>query len=474
VKAEWFIAAALLAGPAIAIAQDAVPLPPLDALESTVAEHLREARQESERVVGKAGSTRREMAAAHGSLGQVFHAYEFFEAAEASYANAVRLAPSEAKWLHLLAYLYQQTGRLEESADKFLSARRAQPDDYAAAVRLGDVYLGLNRLRDAREQFQSVLMTFPAAARNGLGEVALREGRFEEAIGHFRAVLERAPQASAVHYPLAMAYRGLGRLDEARSHLQQRGPGGITAVDPIVGDLQTLVRGERLLVIQGRRAYEAGQFQDAAAAFRRAISVAPGSVAARVNLGLALSQLGDASGALEQFRMAFEQAPDNAEVSGALISALLRLSREDEAIEVMTRVRSVTPDNEEMLVSLSILLAHRERYLEAVALLEDGHRRFPDRVPTTTTLARLLASSPDLSLRDGSRALALAMAVYSSNPTPVAGESVALALAELGRCDEAVEWMRRAVAEAERVNDTPEGARLRGESDRYARSPCRP
>jgi predicted Zn-dependent protease len=44
------------------------------------------------------------------------------------------------------------------------------------------VYLGLNRLREAREQFQSVLSLFPVLSRQGLGEVALRERRFEEAI----------------------------------------------------------------------------------------------------------------------------------------------------------------------------------------------------------------------------------------------------------------------------------------------------
>ena len=105
---------------------DAVPLPSLDSLEPAVADQLREAQQEFEHAASRAGSSRGDLAAAYGTLGQVFHAYEFFEAAEASYANAVRLAPGEARWLHLLAYLYQQIGRLVESADRFLAARRAR------------------------------------------------------------------------------------------------------------------------------------------------------------------------------------------------------------------------------------------------------------------------------------------------------------------------------------------------------------
>ncbi len=65
----------------------------------------------------------RKLADAYGSLAKLFHAYEFFDSAEASYLNAERLAPGDATWPHLLGFLYQQTGRLEEAAEKFEQAR---------------------------------------------------------------------------------------------------------------------------------------------------------------------------------------------------------------------------------------------------------------------------------------------------------------------------------------------------------------
>ncbi len=420
-------------------AQEVATLPPLDDLEPAVAGQLRDARQQLDRIVaGRA--TRRNQAEAYGDFAQVLHAYEFFDAAEAAYRTAVRLTPDEPKWLYLLGYLYQQTGRLEESADRFRAVLRVQPNDRTAAVRLGVVCLGLNRLREARDQFQSALATFPATAHNGLGEVALREGRYDEAISHFRSALERAPQATAIHYSLAMAYRSLGRLDDARAQLQRRGPGEVRQADPIVDRLQTLIRGERLLIIQGSRAFDAGRFQDAADAFTRAIAVAPESLAAH----------------------------------RALASTLVRLGREDEAIEGLTRARSFAPDDEETVVSLSILLSHRERYREAIALLDDAQRRWPQRTATATTLSRLLASSPDLSLRNGSRALAIALAVYDSNPLPAYAETMALALAELERCGEALEWMRRATADAARTGDTAEVTRLTAETPKYETASCRP
>jgi hypothetical protein len=125
-------------------------------------------------------------------------------------------------------------------------------------------------------------------------------------------------------------------------------------------------------------------------------------------------------------------------------------------------------------VGVAILLAARDRFREAMAVLEDAHQRFPDRTATATTLARLLASSPDVSLRDGKRALDIATAVNDAEPAPVHAETIALALAEIGRCTEAMDWMKRAVASAERGKNAAEVARLSGEMPKYASAVCRP
>lgn len=486
----------------------AVPIPQLDDLEPAVSDQIREQhRSFVDLTAGKRASTR-ELADAYGSLGRLFHVYEFFDAADASYRNAMRLAPDEARWIHLRGYLYQQTGRLEDAVDLYVDASRVQPGDRAAAAHLAEVYLGLNRLREAKQQFESVVTVFPAVVRHGLGEVALREGKFQEAIDHLTAALERAPQASSIHYSLAMAYRGLGRLEEARSHLRQRGPGELRPADPIVDELQMLLRGERAHVIQGRRAYESGQFQDAADAFAKAVQAAPTSVAARVNLGMALAQIGNAAAAMEHLdaalrldagnvtahaslgmlfarlrrdleavehlRAAFSREPDEVGVSGELIRVLLRLGRDDEALEALAQAGSFSADDEGAILRLSLLLSDRERYRDAIALVDGAHQRFPDRTRTATTLARFLAAVPDVSLREGSRALALATQVYESQPSPAHGETVALALGELGRCAEAAGWLQGAIERAERDADAAEAARLRTEVSRYRGDSCRP
>ena len=263
-----------------------VPLPLTDTLESAVVGQLAAAR---DAVAGAtAARNNRTLADAYGELGQVLHVYELFDGAEAAYRNAMRLAGGDVRWPHLLGYLFAQTGRLDEAADRFADVLRLAPGQREATAHLADVNLRRGRLAVARGQFLTIAEAFPAFANNGLGEVALREERFDEATRRFESVLERIPTATAVHYSLAMAYRGLGRLDDARRHLALRGSGTVRVSDPVVDRVRTLVRGERGLVLQGRELYEAGQFAEAADAFRRAIAAAPASVAAHVNLGLAL------------------------------------------------------------------------------------------------------------------------------------------------------------------------------------------
>jgi hypothetical protein len=140
----------------------------------------------------------------------------------------------------------------------------------------------------------------------------------------------------------------------------------------------------------------------------------------------------------------------------------------------MQRAYALAPaEVEGQVVELALVLSERERYAEAIGLLAGAERRSPGRLTIVTTLARLLASSPDLAARDGRRALELATTVHAMRSSPADAETMALALAELGRCAEALDWMRRAASAAETANDAGELARLRAETPKYQASSCR-
>jgi tetratricopeptide (TPR) repeat protein len=450
----------------------AVPLPSLDALEPPVVQQMDQQLRTFRD--GAANLDRGALAEAYGRLGQVYHAYQLFDGAEASYENARRLAPRDYRWPHLLGYLQQQTGRFERALELYGEAIRLEAGDHVAGVHLGEVYLQIDRRGDARRQFEAARARYPLSAMAGLGEIALRERRYEDAIRLLEDVLRRAPYATELHYSVGMAYRGLGRVEQALVHLTQAGQGRVRAADPLVDALPGLVRGARAALNQARIEFQAGAYQAAAAAFRRAIDADSASLEARTGLAGALERLGDLDGALNELRESAARLAESAEAQRQYAGALLVRGRATEAVGVLEKAVALDGGDEDSLLQLVILLADRQRFADALALLDGAAQRFPDRDRTATTLARMLAASPDASIRNGARSLDLARRVYARTPSAVHGETIALSLAELGRCAEAAEWMRKAIAQAIEDGDTGESARLRSETPKYGASACRP
>jgi hypothetical protein len=114
------------------------------------------------------------------------------------------------------------------------------------------------------------------------------------------------------------------------------------------------------------------------------------------------------------------------------------------------------------------------RYGEAARLLEQAHEALPTSGHIAHGLARLLAGCPDLSLRDGDRALDLASRVFEASQTISHAETVAMAFAEVGRCSDAAQWQLRAVEACEAAGDLERAAALRAILPHYeSGSPCR-
>jgi tetratricopeptide (TPR) repeat protein len=283
----------------------------------------------------------------------------------------------------------------------------------------------------------------------------------------------------------------------------------VRAADPLVDGLQQLIKGERVHLIRGRLALEARRYADAAYEFRRAVEASPDSLSAHINLGAVLTQTGDLEGASAQFKEALridtentvahynlavllardnqhEAAighlhhvlkvyPDDLGARFLLAQELLRSSRLEEARVEFARVAQVDPNNEEALLEEAKLLVRQKHYKQALDILEKGHAQYPQKGQTAVMLAYLLAASPQYDLRDGRRALELAQLIYKATGLSNHGALVALALGELGRCDEAVTWVRTMTDKAVQEGKPDLAEKLKAELNRNeaARS-CRP
>ena len=155
--------------------------------------------------------------------------------------------------------------------------------------------------------------------------------------------------------------------------------------------------------------------------------------------------------------------------------ALIELGRDEEAIELFRDILAADPGDESSVLDQSAALYRLRKYEQARDSLERVYRRFPDRGLTAHALARLLAACPDVSLRDGQQALDLALRVHTARQDLAHAETVALALAETGRCDEAADWQRRLVEAARKAGNSELASRLVESLARYeSGNPCRP
>ncbi len=364
---------------------------------------------------------------------------------------------------------------------------------------------------ESRATFEKVLELEPdtAAATFGMAQIGLSAQNYQAAAHFLERTLELVPDASAVHYPLALAYQQLGRPEEARRHLELRGPVGVAVSDPLMDQLRNFQKGEIVHLLRGRRAFQAGDLEAALSSFTQAVEASPNSIRARNNLASALAALKRYEDAVREYERVLQVAPDDAtalfnlgsitlhlerfqdaaehlekvvrmsprdsEAFALLGRALGRLGRTDQAMVAFNRTLTLDPANESARLNKANLLAGLGRYEELRMFLERAHSQFPRDGLTAHALAKVLASCPDASQRAGERALELALLVYTARPSHLYAITVAEAHAEMGNCQQAAEWQSD-VVKVLRENDNGNlASQAEATLERYlAGPPCRP
>jgi tetratricopeptide (TPR) repeat protein len=457
------------------------------------------------------GTPPEQLADAYGELGRLLMAANYPDAAEACFRDAEMLAANDRRWPYYLGHLYRNRGDLSSALTSFQRALLLQPDDVATLVWLGDLHLAQGQPKEAEAEFAKALALQPRSlsARFGLGRTAIAREDYRRAVTTLEEVLSQDPEAAAVHYPLATAYSALGDQKKADLHLKQREDHKILPADPLMVDLEELLESPQAYESRGIRALDQKDWTGAAALFRKGLALAPDSPALHHRLGTALFMMEDVSGAEAQFEEAVRKSPDHSLAQYSLGVLLQEKGRHADAIERFSaalrsrsnyheaRLRLATslrragrageslPHYEEIL---TINAGHTEarfgqamgmvqmgRYKDARDRLADAMRAFPDQAIFAHGLARLLAAAPDDGVRDGGQAIALVEElILKEQRTLELGETMAMALADLGRFEEATRVQRDLITGAERAGLQEVGRRLATNLRLYERrEPCR-
>ena len=410
-----------------------VSLPDLSRMEKSVQQQMGERYRSLMSMTSKIenhSTPSKDLGDAYGEMGNLLMDAEYFEAAESFYLHAQALAPGEMRWPYYLGHVYMAKAEPAKSVASFERALRVRPADVATLVWLGDVYLDQGQPEAAEPLFAQALSLQPrvVAALFGLGRAALAKRDYGRAVDRFEQALSADPRASIVHYPLALAYRGLGDTARAEAHLRQRGSVEVGPPDPLMVELRGLLHSAVAEENDGVRALDSGDFPAAAAHFRQGLELAPDNPSLRHKLGTALSLMGDTRGALEQFEETvrlspgFSQAhyslgvllaargryqeaverfstavryePNYVEARLRLAELLRRTGRPEAALTQYAQVIAIDPSVAEARFGYAMALVQLKRYEEARQRLTEGMSLHPDRREFADALARLQAVAP--------------------------------------------------------------------------------
>lgn len=452
---------------------------------------------------------------AYGELGKLLMAGKHLDVAERCFRNAKMLAPDDFRWPYYLGHVFISKGELTKALEQFEQVLRLRPTDFATLVWLGHVYIELGQPEAAEPILTRARALGPdtAAVLYQLGRASLAKKDFATAVRHLEEAVRLNPAAAVIHQPLAMAYRGLGDLEKAQSNLDRTrgrvGPGAaVTMSDPLMAEVSTVLRSPEVHGELGQHASASGDWPEAARQFRRAIELSPNRAIMRLNLALTLNRMGDARGALTELDAAIRVDPSFASAHFVMGTLLERSGRDQEAIERYTaaitydpgfrvahlrladvlrrigrldaslssyqRVLELEPDSEEARFGEAMALVRLSRHAEARERFRIAMSLHPAQPAFPQALARLLAASPDPQVRDGQRALDLVQALSEQHKTTSVAETMAMALAEVGRFAEAVEWQRLAMSVAVDAGHPDAAQRMALNLARYQRQePCR-
>jgi Flp pilus assembly protein TadD len=396
------------------------------------------------------------------------------------------------------AVILREQGHLDEAISHLQKAVEIQPGFAEAYNNLGNALRQRGQTDLAIAHFQKALQLEPnnAPAYGNLGSALLEKGQVNEAIAQFRKALQVEPTQVDLLNNLAYALLRNGQGNQAIALLQ-------TAIElrPRFADAHNNL---------GNLLIQSGQVDEAIACYRKALELQPNNAPAHSNLGRALLQKGQLNEALPQFQMATQLSPNSAEVENDLAGALIQGGKLDEARIHLQKALAIRPGFAEAHNNLALTFLRAGQVADAITqfqqaltlqpnnapahshlgqvLLKQGRWREaidhyqaalaiqPDDAYALNNLAWVLATCPEASARNGSKAVELAQQAeqLSKRSNPSILGTLAAAYAEAGRFPEATTTAQRALELASTQTNNPQVPTLRARIRLYqARIPFR-
>lgn len=155
--------------------------------------------------------------------------------ADAAYRTAIALKPDYFAALFSLGKILNEQKKSKEAFDIYEKCTQ-MPNPLAAKVALAQSLVAMGKTDDAEQILRGVVQSAPQQiadsyrsvdevpelfiAASELGNLLANSGKFEEAVFMLKSSIAFNPRDTSARYALAIALRGLGKLDESERELE--------------------------------------------------------------------------------------------------------------------------------------------------------------------------------------------------------------------------------------------------------------
>ncbi len=298
-------------------------------------------------------------------LAQLYMKEKRYPEAIAVYRQLIQMKPEMDSFVLCLAWALKDNGEVEEAVQQF---EKLFQKELARKLFTGFAFDELVRLFRETKQYDRLVGVCERAVavqkkdvhlRHTLGDAYLRAGRHGEALAVFEALAAEEPDSSVFHASVGSALVAAGRYDDAEAAYRR-------AIENDFPGKEGM-----FLNKMGQACMLKGAYERAESAFRKAAAASPEEAVFLCDLGDALVMLGRVDEAFRSYGEAVGVNPAfEASYYNRLGNRLMKESRAPEAVEAFRRAGAADPANAFYWLSLAEALSACGRTGEAKAVLD--------------------------------------------------------------------------------------------------------
>jgi len=454
------------------------------------------------------------LAQTYADLGALYARNGFDEAAAVAFYDATQVNPNDGRWHYLSGVIARKLKRNNDARANFQAAYERDTVYLPIRYRLADTLVDSGDAAAARKLLEDTVREYTdqPVAFAMLGQLALKQKRYADAIDALNRAIKLDPKATGLYAYLADAYAGQGNTkaaDEARAKV---GPGTAELDDPLVAgmlatqarataggtvaDAQAFARQGNIqaardtlaavlsktpddveaLTLGARIEAALGNHLIAQIYIDQALKAKPGDAAVRTTSGVVAEYAGDDGKAYDEYRQAQKldrKLPDSWLLLG---NAEMRRARYAQAAEQYRGLIALQPDSANAyahLVASLVAQGKCDGALQAINSVLERRKNDGDLLQIFVRVAST-CSAADAKTRDV--ALEYGQALYKDRADAGTSAALALALAAHGKFKEAQEYQAQAIFEATRSRNTDAAAMLKTTMQQFVKQqvPDRP